>query len=131
MYIAIHCAGMPFDGDTIPGGQSLGGSESAAYYMAKELVQLGHSVTVFTTKQHLNDKGESVGQYWDGVLYEWIGTPTEQLPLGDRFHAVMQAPFDVCIIQRHPLAFFKPVNAKLCIWWLHDLALYSRTYKAI
>jgi glycosyltransferase involved in cell wall biosynthesis/2-polyprenyl-3-methyl-5-hydroxy-6-metoxy-1,4-benzoquinol methylase len=126
MFIAIHCAGMPFNGDTIPSGKSLGGSESAAYYMAKELVSLGHTVTLFTNFQHFNDKKEVVGQYWDGVLYEWLGNVNEQFPLGDRFHLVMQSPFDVCIIQRHPFAFIKPVNAKLTLWWLHDLATYAR-----
>ena len=124
MYIAIHCAGMPFNGDTIPSGQSLGGSESAAYYMAKELVKLGHHVTVFTNHAHKNAQGDVVGQWWDGVLYEWLGTPSADYPLGDRFHMVMAAPFDVCIIQRHPHAFVRPVNAKLTIWWLHDLAMY-------
>jgi glycosyltransferase involved in cell wall biosynthesis len=127
MYIAIHCAGMPFNGDTIPSGKSLGGSESAAYYMAKELVRLGHQVTLFTNYQHLNDRREVIGQYWDGVLYDWMGVCSEANPLGDRFHAVMQAPHDVVIIQRHPMAFVKPINAKLTLWWLHDLATYSRS----
>ena len=124
MYIAMNIAGMPFNGATIPAGQSLGGSETAAYYMARELVKLGHSVTVFTTHKHTNERGDVVGQYWDGVLYEWIGTPSQQYPMGDRFHMVMQAPFDVVIIQRHPSAFTIPYNSKLNIWWLHDLALY-------
>lgn len=125
MYIAIHCAGMPFNGDTIPSGQSLGGSESAAYYMARELVKLGHKVTLFTNHQHKNAQGEIVGQWWDGVLYEWLGAPSDQFPLGDRFHMVMQAPFDVVIVQRHPGAFIHAFNSKLNIWWLHDLAIYN------
>ncbi|HOO47233.1 MAG TPA: methyltransferase domain-containing protein, partial [Deltaproteobacteria bacterium] len=124
MFIAIHTAGMPFNGATIPTGQSLGGSESASYYMAKELVKLGHHVTVFTNHQHKNADGAVVGQWWDGVLYEWLGTASEQYPLGDRFHAVMQAPFDVVIIQRHPMAFQHKFNSKINIWWLHDLALH-------
>ncbi len=41
--IAIYAAGMPFNGDTIPKGKSLGGSESAAYHMAKELRAIWHS----------------------------------------------------------------------------------------
>ncbi len=125
MFIAMHCAGMPFNGDTIPSGQSLGGSESAAYYMARELVKLGHIVTLFTAHKHVNQSGQVVGQWWDGVLYEWMGEPNKDAPLGDRFHAVMQAPWDVVIVQRHPQAFERPVNSKLNIWWLHDLALYA------
>jgi hypothetical protein len=73
MQIAIHTAGMPFDGETIPGGKSLGGSESASYYMAKELAKLGHEVIVFTNSQKTGN--------WDGVVYEWMGQVSEQ-PLG-------------------------------------------------
>jgi len=39
MFIVMHCGGMPFNGDTVK-TRSLGGSESAAYYMAKELAVL-------------------------------------------------------------------------------------------
>ena len=119
MYIAIHCAGMPFDGNTIPSGQSLGGSESAAYYMAKELVKLGHDVYVFT--------GSQQSGRWDGVVYEWFGNVTEQNLLGERFHFAMSIPFDVCVIQRHPGAFIVLPNSKLNMWWLHDLGLYRQT----
>lgn len=114
MFIAMHCGGMPFDGDTIAQGKSLGGSESAAYYMAKELAALGHQVTVFTNA--------TSGGMWDGVRYEWAGRPSEHMPLGDRWHQVMAAPYDVCIVQRHPAGFALPYNSKLNIWWLHDLA---------
>lgn len=115
MRIAIYAAGMPFDGTTIPDGKSLGGSESAAYYMAKELVKLGHHVICFTSKQFPVSK--------DDVVYTWIGDRTEQYPLGYQFHAIMQAPHDVLILQRHPQGFNHRFNTKLNIWWLHDLAL--------
>ena len=115
MQIAIHTAGMPFDGETIPGGKSLGGSESASYYMAKELAKLGHEVIVFTNSQKTGN--------WDGVVYEWMGNVSEQYPLGDRFHFVMRTPHDVVIVQRHPMAFTQPFHSKLNLWWLHDLAL--------
>ncbi len=115
MHIAIYATGMPFNGESIPNGKSLGGSESAAYYMAKELVKLGHNVVVFTNSQ---ERGR-----WDGVLYEYHGKPSEQFPLGDRFHFTMAVPYDVVIIQRHPVGFLHPINAKVKLWWLHDLAL--------
>ena len=115
MIIAIWAGGMPFNGLTIPSGKDLGGSESAAYYMAKGLAELGHNVAVFTSSQK---KGS-----WDGVLYEWHGEISEQFPLGDRFHMTMSAPYDVVVIQRHPVAFGYHYNSKLNIWWLHDLAL--------
>ena len=116
MYIIINCLGMPFNGGTISKGDSLGGSETAAYYMAKELVKLGNVVTVFTTNK---ERGK-----FDGVNYEWCGEMTQQTPLGHIYHAVSQSPVDVCIVQRHPAAFMYQPNSKLNIWWLHDLALY-------
>jgi hypothetical protein len=60
LMICIHCGGLPFNGETIPSGKSLGGSESAAYFMAKELVKLGHKVVVFT---NMPKPGK-----WDGVI---------------------------------------------------------------
>ena len=76
MYIVMHCGGMPFNGNTIK-EQSLGGSETAAYYVAKELAQAGHSVTIFTAHQE--------GGVFDGVKYEWMGEASEEVPLGQRF----------------------------------------------
>ena len=116
MYIAIYGAGMPFNGNTIKSGKSLGGSETAAYYMAKELAALGHSVILFTASEN--------GGTWDNVRYEYIGNRTQQTPLGDRFHYIMQSPHDVLVIQRHPQGFLHSYNTKLNIWWVHDLALH-------
>jgi len=115
MFICIHASGLPFNGNTIPSGESLGGSESAAYYMAKELAALGHKVYCFTNSKHSG--------VWDDVNYEWIGQVSNDHPMGDRFDFVMQTPFDVLICQRHPQAFAKRYNTKLNIWWLHDLGL--------
>lgn len=115
MYIVMHCAGMPFNGATI-NERSLGGSETAAYYVAKELVALGHRVTLFTNHP---DEGE-----WDGVKYSFAGEPDPAYPLGMRFHFYAQTtPHDIAIVQRHPLAFAKPLAAKVAFWWLHDIAL--------
>jgi glycosyltransferase involved in cell wall biosynthesis len=119
MYIAICSPGMPFNGETIGKGQSLGGSETAAYYMARELAKLGHKVIIFTTHQQTGE--------WDGVRYEFIGRVTNETPLGDKFHFIMQAPYDVVICQRHPYSFARLYNSKLNIWWLHDLALLRNT----
>ena len=115
MYITMHCGGMPFNGDTI-NKQSLGGSETAAYYLAKELAAMGHRVTLFT-----NEPKEG---RWDGVRYSYAGKITEQTPLGDRFHMfAMNVPHDVCIIQRHPQAFQFKWASKINLLHLHDLAL--------
>jgi len=118
MFIAIYAGGMPFDGETIRSGKSLGGSESAAYYMARALAARGHHVTVFTSAAWLE-----TGKRTDGVTYAWHGPVSERFPLGERFALVLQAPHDVLICQRHPLAFRSEYNTKVNIWWLHDLAL--------
>ena len=116
MFIVMHCGGITFNGDTIK-TKSLGGSESAAYYVARELVELGHNVTMFTNSE---DTG-----VFEGVKYEWAGGPSEAAPLGDRFTFYAEnTPHDVLIIQRHPLAFARKYASKINLWWLHDLALY-------
>ena len=46
--IAFYCKSIPFTADAINLNSSLGGSESALVYMARELVKRDHKVTVFT-----------------------------------------------------------------------------------
>lgn len=116
MDIVIYAAGMPFDGNTVK-TKSLGGSESAAYYLARELASRGHRVSCWTS----TDKDVVV----DGVTYCSVGPHTQETPLGERFdHYASHTPIDVLIMQRQPHAFHKRWNAKVCIWQLHDLALY-------
>lgn len=118
MDVVIYSAGMPFNGTTVL-ERSLGGSETAAYALAKELAKRGHRVKCFTS---LNDPPEAVV---DGVTYVWHGQPSQNAPLGDRFeHYATNTPHDVLLIQRHPLAFHKRYAAKVCIWQLHDFANY-------
>jgi len=114
MYIVMHCGGMPFNGETIK-NESLGGSETAAYYLAKELAK-NHRVTMFTNHKQ---EGE-----WDGVQYRWAGNITEQMPMGERYHIYAVAtPHDVNIAQRSPIAYLIPVASKINCWWLHDVPL--------
>lgn len=116
MDIVIHSYGMPFNGETVE-NKSLGGSESAAYYQARELARRGARVTVFTSCQ---DEG-----MWDGVTYCFAGQPAEGAALGDRFEFYARnTPHDVLIIQRHPTAFHAQYASKINLWQLHDLALY-------
>lgn len=111
----MYCAGLPFDGNTLK-ERSLGGSESMAYYAAKELANRGHIVKLFT-----NVIEESVT---DGVHYMPIGPMTEQKPLGETFHWFAEnTPCDILIIQRHPKAFYFKWASKRNYLWLHDLAL--------
>lgn len=116
MDIVLHSLGMPFNGETLK-TKSLGGSESAAYYQARELARRGHRVTVFTSSQ--------AEGHWDGVNYCYAGNVSESTPLGDRFEFYARnTPHDVLIIQRHPAAFHGQFASKINIWQLHDLALY-------
>jgi glycosyltransferase involved in cell wall biosynthesis/2-polyprenyl-3-methyl-5-hydroxy-6-metoxy-1,4-benzoquinol methylase len=116
MDVVIHSLGMPFNGETIQ-KQSLGGSESAAYYQARELARRGHRVTMFTT---CVEEG-----HFEGVNYCFAGECKESSPLGERFEFYARnTPHDVLIIQRHPHAFHEPFASKVNIWQLHDLALH-------
>lgn len=116
MDIVLHSLGMPFNGETIY-KQSLGGSETAAYYQARELAKRGHRVSIFTDSQEEGD--------FEGVKYCWAGRVSSEAPLGENFEFyAMNTPHDVLIIQRHPLAFHKRYQAKINIWQLHDLAHY-------
>lgn len=118
MLITIHCGGLPFNGDTIK-TKSLGGSETAAYYIAKALAARGHRVTLFTNSQ---EEGA-----FDDVKYIWAGNSTEQAPLGERFHFyASNTPTDVLMIQRQPGAFVHRFQSKINVCWLHDLALHRQ-----
>jgi glycosyltransferase involved in cell wall biosynthesis/2-polyprenyl-3-methyl-5-hydroxy-6-metoxy-1,4-benzoquinol methylase len=122
--VVIHAAGMPFDGDTVK-TQSLGGSESAAYYMARELASRGHHVVCFTSKP-------GNARVIDGVTYICHGEPTQNAPLGMAFdHYASSAPCDLLLIQRSPIAFHKPYNAKVCVWQLHDLPMHRVAHHVI
>lgn len=106
---------MEFNGKTIE-EKSLGGSETAAYYMARELARRGNKVTVFT-----NTKEEGK---WDGVQYLNLGEISKEAPLGNRFqYYACCTPHDVCIIQRSAYAFTKNIKSKINLLWLHDLAM--------
>ena len=115
MFIVLHCGGIAFNGETIH-KRSLGGSETAAYHLARELAALGHRIRLFTKSR---EEGE-----WDGVRYCWIGEEGEAAPLGNHFEAyAMNTPHDVLIVQRHPLGLQKKYACKQAYFWLHDLAL--------
>lgn len=118
MDYVINARGLPFNGETVQ-KQSLGGSESAAYYLARELARRGHRVTVFTTSEQEGN--------WDGVTYCYHGPVTQAAPLGERFHFYAQnTPHDVCIVQRYAESFVQQYASKVNVWQLHDLGLYRQ-----
>ena len=102
--ILFCTGGLPFDGDTIK-TKSLGGSESAAYYMARELAKRGHRVRHFTNIEHQ--------KVTDGVTY---------MPISIWAQYAQDAHHDISIVQRNPQAMAHPINSKLQILWCHDLA---------
>ena len=118
MHIIVYCPGMPFHGGTIDEGHSLGGSESAAFYLAREMARMGAQVTVFT---HIPP--DMAGK-WDGVRYLSVGEPDQSAPLGRDFEwYATSTPHDVLIIQRVPDGFRRRFASKVNLWWSHDLAL--------
>ncbi|MEE8394798.1 MAG: methyltransferase domain-containing protein [bacterium] len=123
MFIVIYAGGMPFNGENFA-QRPLGGSESAAYYLARELAARGHHVTLFTS-----DPAQGA---WEGVRYLFHGPPSAEFPLGEAFHFYAgHTELDALIVQRHPNAFRAPWASKVNLWWLHDLALYRHAGAAI
>ena len=109
----IYVPGIPFTWATLS-TQSLGGSESAGAYLARELVRRGHEVIIFTE--------DRVGGSFDGVQYVPIGPRTERDPFGENFERAAGAiPHDVLIMQRVQGAFTRPYMSKVRLWWAHDL----------
>jgi len=102
--IALVVPGLPFDGETLE-KRSLGGSESAAIYMAKALSREGARVTVFCNT-------DNPGQDPEGARY---------LPL-HVWQKYKSVPHDVAIVQRVPELFSSRANSKLNYLWCHDLA---------
>ncbi|MEE8323009.1 MAG: glycosyltransferase family 4 protein, partial [Candidatus Bathyarchaeia archaeon] len=115
MHIVIYAGGIPFDGNTIK-ERSLGGSESAAYYVALELSARGHQVVVFTDCTEAKET--------DGVNYIPIGERTQEKPMGVSWHFYCEnTPHEVNIVQRVPHGFAWPIQSKMNLWWAHDIAL--------
>jgi glycosyltransferase involved in cell wall biosynthesis/SAM-dependent methyltransferase len=106
---AFAIPGLPFQGDSLT-KQSLGGSETAALCLMRDLAKLGHSVFAFTNT-------DQPGPY-EGVIY---------LPLSKFKDFGTTVPHDVTVIQRLPEWFAAHMESKLNICWCHDLAL-GRNY---
>lgn len=86
--------------------QGIGGSETAAVHMARELAALGHDVTVFS------NCGDKQGHY-DGVKYVHF----EHLTQGALFNG-LPVECDLFISSRRVHLF--PINAAKKILWMHD-----------
>jgi len=106
--VVIVFGGMAAGPDTLE-TKSLGGSETAAICMAKELRANGHMVTVFchTDKEGIDEAGIRWAQL---EHYQGFITTSE---------------VDVCIAQRDPNLLSFPNQAKKNVLWCHDLATYA------
>ena len=122
MKFTFHVGGLPFNGETIL-TRSMGGSESAGYYLTKELAKRGHEVTIWT-----RDQEDGI---WNDVQYRWCGEASQDAPHGIIFHKeATTTPTDVMVIQRHPRAFHFEWQSKVNLWWIHDLMMADR-YMAV
>lgn len=106
--VSMAVPGLPFSGSTLE-TQALGGSETAAIYMAKALAREGCDVSVFCTAPNNEYGTDEVG-----VRY---------LPLDMWAKYIRCTPTDVSIIQRMPKWFSQRAASKLNLLWCHDLAL--------
>lgn len=97
--------GIPFTGRPIE-EQILGGSESAAWFMAEALRGRGHNVTVFApgvAQPHLSE---------GGVRYLPIQMTQKNHPI---------SAFDVVVCSRDYTALEAPIEARLRWYWQHDM----------
>ena len=101
--IVIYTEGLPFDGG-VPFRRSLGGSESAVVFAARELARRGHRVRVFC-------RCESPGDY-EGVAYHDLTDFSAFLESGS---------CDVFICCRHLRGLAAPVRSKVNVVWNHDI----------
>lgn len=104
MDVTIAVPGLAFNGDTFD-KQSLGGSETAGYYMARALAKIGHRVTVFC-----NSKPTRCSD-------------VDYLPIDMYRRYLSFTPHDVTIAQRDPTLFAGHSRARLSALWCHDLAI--------
>lgn len=102
--VIIVSPGLPHHGGTLA-ERSLGGSETAAIYVAKALAARGHQVTVFSPG------GSGIH---DRVQYQ---------PIESAAHYGATVPHDVCVISRVLDFCLVPSLSKIKVLWCHDLAL--------
>jgi glycosyltransferase involved in cell wall biosynthesis len=112
--VVIYTEGLPFDGRT-PFERSLGGSESAVVFMARELARRGHRVRVYCrceppSRQGYGGQG-GPGEY-DEVAYHDLTDFGEFVETGE---------CDVFVCCRHLRGLTAPIRSKANVLWNHDV----------
>lgn len=110
LIIGFYAAGLPFHGDSLS-EKSLGGSETAALMMAKELAKRGHDVKVF-------NNCPKPGRY-DGVDYFDAATSWRDI--------IPIVEWDVFIVSRHYSMLGQRINARMIGLWNHDILVDSKS----
>jgi len=114
MDIVVYTEGLPFDGGT-PFERSLGGSESAVVFMARELARRGHRVRVFCNCESGASAVELPKQRGPG-LYDGV----EYADLTEFPEFVETGSCDVFVCCRHLRGLAAPVRSKVNVLWAHD-----------
>lgn len=104
LLIGMHAGGLPFHGHTLE-QKSLGGSETALLYMARELAKRGHDVKVFNAC-------DAPGKY-DGVDYFDFKTSFQDI--------TPVAEWDVFLVSRDFRVLAHKMNHRLLGLWNHDI----------
>jgi 2-polyprenyl-3-methyl-5-hydroxy-6-metoxy-1,4-benzoquinol methylase/glycosyltransferase involved in cell wall biosynthesis len=112
--IVIACGAMPFGPDTLK-YKSLGGSETAALMLAKELVKRGHFVTMFC---NLPEPGQP-----DHIGYAGVGEDgVRYIHLNEYKSFAEGNESDLTIITRDPMLCTLLTQTKKKVLWMHDIA---------
>ncbi len=104
LHIALATGGLEFTGGDIA-SQSIGGSETALYYAAKELAKRGHTVHVFNNCPRPDT--------YDGVQYHHLEDDW------NKFASLYE--FDVVISSRVLPLLASNFRSKMNILWCHDM----------
>ena len=118
MEIVIAAQGLPFSPKTIE-AKSLGGSETAALMMARELRKQGHLVTIFCNLPPSGQSDHVESGFMDDLGTRWVNFD-QFIPF------ITNTEVDFLIVSRNPDLFNITHQAKKSILWLHDLATYDQ-----
>lgn len=117
--IILVSPGIPFGPDTLS-HMSLGGSETAALMMIKELKKAGPD-NIFTIFCNLPKEGFP-GYVPSGHITE---DKIRWCDVKDYEKFISNSPVDLLIVARDPQFFRVPHQAKKAVLWMHDLATYA------